>query len=386
MSEERPILERAGLAYFKSRASKLPPVVADDEVHVLNPDELAKLTSIQRWTVFRAAMIGAASGFVAALAEVLALPILGDDPDAATFAMKAEFYAIVLGVAGVATVLEIGFLYWDALRSVHDLSRAAGLTLFEDEEDERNEVAAALARAALELPNPATSMFNIDPLRESNKLVLVGVALFYKLKVGVTNFLMKALVRRAAGRVAVREALVWIAVPVTALWNAIVAFLVMREARIRAMGPSAARAFAEIVLGDRALSDGGRLAVIRAVGANIVRTQELHPNLVSFLNEVTRHLGEPPEAPLDDTQAFLDQLRNLPREEQDVALMILSIGAVLDGRVNRRERKLITRALLVCGRDPSGAPLERLRRMFARGEEIDPSIVNACAPTAQGAP
>jgi len=383
MSEERPILERFGLAYFKSRASKLPPVVAEDEVHVLNPSELRALTAIQRWTVFRAAMIGAASGFVAALAEVLALPILGPNPDEATVAMQVEFYVIVLGVAGVATVFEIGFLYWDALRSVHDLSRAAGLTLFEDEEDERNEVAAALARAALELPNPAKSMFNIDPLRESNKLVLVGVALFYKLKVGVTNFLMKALIRRAAGRAAVRTALVWVAVPVTALWNAVVAFLVMREARIRAMGPSAARAFAGIVLAGRPLSDGGRLAVMRAVGANIVRTQELHPNLISFLQEVQRQVGDPPEAPLDDTQAFLDQIRDLPAEEQDAALMILAVGAVLDGRVNRRERKLITRALAVCDRDDSGAPLERLRQMFARGEEIDPAIVQACAPPAE---
>jgi hypothetical protein len=386
MSEERPLLERFGLAYFERRASKLPPVVADDEIHVLNPRELRDLRSIHRWTVIRAALIGAASGFIAALAEVLALPLLGDNPQEATFAMQLEFYGWVFGVAGVATIFEIGFLYWDALRSVHDLARAAGLSLFDDDEDERNEVAAALARAALELPNPVTSIFDIDPLKESNKLVLVGVALFYKLKVGVTNFLMKAFIRRAAGRAAVRTALVWVAVPVTALWNAVVAYLVMREARIRAMGPSAARAFAGIVLDGRELSDDGRLAVMRAVGANIVRTQELHPNLITFLQEVQRQVGDPPEAPLDDTREFLAQLRRLPKEEQDVALMILSVGAVLDGKVNRRERKLIRRALAETGRDDSTGPLDDLRVMFARGHEIDPTVVEACAPTPQAIP
>ncbi len=380
MSEERPFLERFGLAYFERRASKLPPVVADDDIHFLNPRELRELRSIQRWTVTRAALIGAASGFIAALAEVLASPLLGPDPDHATFAMRAQFYSMAFGIAGVATVFEIGFLYWDALRSVHDLSRAAGLSLFEDEEDERDEVAAALARAALELPNPATSIFDIDPLRESNKLFLVGVAIFYKLKVGVTNFLLKALIRRAAGRAALRTALVWTAVPVTALWNAVVAFLVMREARIRAMGPSAANAFASIVLEDRELSDEGRLAVLRAVAANIVRTQELHPNLIWFLKEVHKQVGEPPEAPLDDTREFLAQLRRLSTEEQAVALMVLSVGAVLDGKVNRRERKLIRRALSETGRDDSTSPLDDLRAMFARGHEIDPSVVEACAP------
>lgn len=377
---ERPLLERFGLAYFERRSTALPAIVTTDEVHVLNPDELRELTWIQRWAVIRAALIGAASGFVAALAEILASPILGDDPAAATTAMEVEYYAVVFGVAGVATVFEIGLLYWDALRSVHNLARAAGLPLFDpDGDDEKNEVAAALARAALELPNPATEVFGINPLRESNKLVLIGVAFFYKLKVGVTNFLMKALIRRAAGRAAVRTVLVWVAVPVTAAWNAVVAFLVLREARIRAMGPSAAKAYAEVILGGRTLTPDGRLAAMRAVGANIVRTQKMHPNLVCFLKEVNRCTGEIPDAPLDDTKEFLDHLVSLSAAEQDVALMILSVGAVLDGRLNRRERRLVSRALEVTRRDPAPEPLYELRRAFAHGETIERAVVEACA-------
>ncbi len=379
---ERPLLERFGLAYFERRSRGMPAVVTDDEVYVLNPRELRELSWIQRWAVIRAALIGAASGFVAALAEVLASPILGPDPDAASLTLRIEYYVIVFGVAGVATVFEIGFLYWDALRSVHNLSRAAGLPLFDPHgDDEKNEVAAALARAALELPNPVTSVFGINPLRESNKLVLIGVALFYKLKIGVTNFLMKALIRRAAGRAAVRTMLVWVAVPVTAAWNAVVAFLVLREARLRAMGPSAARAFAEIILDQRELRPAGRLAAMRAVGANIVRTQQMHPNLVCFLNEVDRHTGDVPEAPLDNTQEFIDSLAGLTGEEQDVALMVLSVGAVLDGRVSRRERHLITRALMAARRDPGRQPLDDLRWAFAHGRPIERAVVEACAPS-----
>jgi hypothetical protein len=373
----RPLLERFGLAYFKRRAATLPPVEAMDEVHVLNPDELRELTSIQRWTVARAALVGALSGLASSLAEVLAAP-LEPPEDSATMAELGAYYGIVFGVTGVATVLEIGFLYWDALRSVHDLSRAAGLTLFEGgEDDQQAEVAAALARAALELPSPPKGIFNIDPLKESNRFVLVLAALVYKLKIGVTNFVLKALVRRALGRAAVRAWLVFMAVPVTAAWNGIVAFIIMREARIRAMGPSAAKAFAEAILGGERLSDEGRVAVLRAVGANIVRTQELHPNLVAFLLEVHRHVGEPGKEPLDETPRFLEQLARLPSTEQDIALRILSVGAVLDGRVNRRERKLVVSALTACGRDPSSAPLDRLRRAFASGEPIKSEVVNA---------
>ncbi len=91
-------------------------------------------------------------------------------------------------------------------------------------------------------------------------------------------------------------------------------------------------------------------------------------------------MGDPPEAPLDDTREFLAQLRGLTTEEQAAAIMILSVGAVLDGKVNRREKKLITRALAETGREDSTRPLEALRAMFARGHEIDAAVVEACAP------
>lgn len=304
--------------------------------------------------------------------------------DGATLSQLATYYGIIFGVTGVAAVLEIGFLYWDALRSVHDLSRAAGLRLFEgDDDDEQAEIAAALARAALELPSPPKGVFDIDPLKESNRIVLAFAALVYKLKIGVSNFVLKALVRRALGRAAVRAWLVFMAVPVTALWNGIVAFIIMREARLRAMGPSAAKAFAHIILAGEPLSEAGRLAVLRAVGANIVRTQELHPNLVAFLLEVHRHVGTPGEEPLDETPLFLQQLAALPPREQDVALRTLSVGAVLDGRINRRERNLVVAALTACGRDPSSVPLDRLRASFAAGEPIREDLVHATSGTAR---
>ena len=40
------------------------------------------------------------------------------------------------------------------------------------------------------------------------------------------------------------------AVPVTAVWNGVVSWLVMREARLRAMGPSAAVALVDAVFDD----------------------------------------------------------------------------------------------------------------------------------------
>ena len=60
--------------------------------------------------------------------------------------------------------------------------------------------------------------------------------------------------RRILGRVAVRSVLgalvPFVAVPVTATWNALLTWKLLREARIRAMGPSAVAELVDGVFSD----------------------------------------------------------------------------------------------------------------------------------------
>ena len=372
--EARPLLERVGVAYFRRLSAGMPAIEAVDEVHVLNAGELSELRGIQRGVIARAAIVGALSGLASALAELYAVARIGGDPDAYALAQVIEFWVIVGGVTGIATVFEIGFLYWDALRSVHRLARAAGLPLF-DEGGGRAEVAHALARAALELPNPPGRVFGVDPHREISKARLVAIALAYKLKIGVTSFLLKALLRRVLGRAAVRVWLVFVAVPVTAAWNGIVAWLVIRQARLRAMGPSAAAELASRLLRDAELSDTGKLAVLRAVAAAIVRTHDPHPNLIAFLAEVRAYAGEGNGEDVDDTRAFIEALPALPKPEQDVVLRVLCVGAILDGKLARDERRLIEEAYRAAGREPRTDAVDRLRRAFTRGRPIGDDVL-----------
>ncbi|MEZ4248654.1 MAG: hypothetical protein R3B99_10480 [Polyangiales bacterium] len=224
-------LERFALRYLERAYGRVPARV-DDAVHVLDTEERAQLRRIELGVVFRAALIGAFTAAIGAVVEIEATALLGDDPDAATFDQQLLFWAIVGPTVGVTAVLEIALLYWDGLRSVHRLAVAAGLPLF-GAQDEPRTTALALARAALELPNPRTA-HGIDAHREASKLWLASVGLLYKAKVGLTAFLAKALIRRAAGRSLLRAWLVWVAVPVTAFWDAVVAWRVIREAASRA--------------------------------------------------------------------------------------------------------------------------------------------------------
>ncbi|MDC0739898.1 LBF_2804 family protein [Polyangium mundeleinium] len=362
-----PLLERLGVLYFRRLSASLPRVAAADAVSVLNAEERRHLSVVVRGAVIRASLAGAVSAALAAGAEVLADRLFGAEH--ASFDVTARYWALVGGVTIVTAVAEILYLYWDSLRAVHQLSRAAGLDPFATEaSSDGAAVAAALARAALELPNPTERVFGVDPRREASKIKLAIASLLYKVKVSVTNFAVKVLVRRLAGRALVRTWLPFVAVPGTAAWNGLVCWIVLREAKIRVMGPSAARELVGAIFDQGiTLSAEGRLALVRAVASSIVRTEDLHPNLHAVLVEVLRRVDDPLPEDIDDSRVFLDVLARLPPAEQRMALQILLSAAIIDGRYTSAEKRLLHEAQAACGRTPDVRPAERLRRAFVAG-------------------
>jgi hypothetical protein len=371
-----PILVRWGVRYFRELSKKLGPVDAGDGVHFLNPDERAALKRIERGAIIRAAVAGAISTVVAAVTEVLAHPLLGPDDHHATFEQQLRFWSIVGGATVLASIIEILYLYWDGLRAVHALSRAAGLDLFPREDDDDAALAGAMARAALELPSPTGRFLGVDPFREASRFRLVFASVIYKLKISVTNFAVKALIRRMLGRAFVKAWLPFVAVPITAGWNAFICWLIMREARIRAMGPSAAFEMLTIAYGSvpsEILDEATRRTAVRAVASSIVRTEDMHPNLAAVLREVMERApkDEADGEDLDATSIFLARLTKLGATQQRFVLRVLSIASIIDGRLTRAEKGLLVDAHRTCGLPADLKPVERLRVAFLRGDPID---------------
>ena len=370
-----PFMARVGRRYFANRSSRVKALQSGDAVHVLNPEERKGLRRVERGAVFRSALAGALSGGSCAAAEVFADAHWPDAP--------VMYWSVLGGVTVVASVLEIGFIYWDTLRSVHELARVAGLELFGNDREKSDEALVdALARAALELPNPVDLGIGVNPHREAKKWQLIAASLAYKAKIGVTNFIVKLLIRRVLGRVLVRGALRYlpfVSLPVTAAWNGIVTFMVLREARIRAIGPSAAGELMELLFNQTpVLSAEGRLSAVRAVACAIVRTQDLHPNLVRLLTVVGERAGQAiGGAELDDVGQFLEGLKALGPAEQQLSLRILAVACVLDGRLSAREKQLWGEATAAAGKPANLAELESLRAAFVRGDGVSDSLLRA---------
>lgn len=240
---------------------------------------------------------------------------------------------------------------------------------------EHTAVAGALARAALELQNPKASPFGIDPLREASKVRLFLAMVIYKVKRGITNVLLKIVIRRVGTRAVARSVLPMIAVPVFAAWNAYTVWLVMREARIRALGGSAARelvdaAFTAFEARGAALGPAGKLATLRAVGTAIVRQQDLHPNVLVLLEELVRRVGEPEGEVIDDARRFLEGLPALPESERELSLRILEAAMLVDGRFTKRDQALYVAAHTAGGSPADVASMRARLRAFLGGESL----------------
>ncbi|MGC4087163.1 MAG: hypothetical protein QM756_04515 [Polyangiaceae bacterium] len=378
LGDELPLLERWGLSVLHGAPREPAVAGADDPIHVLNPDERRALRRIERDAVLRAAVAGALSGAASALAAVWAHRFLGPDGAPRSVGDAMKFWGTIGAATTIASIFEIGFLYWDALRSVHRMAGAAGLSLTsETVSREQREVALALARAALELPNPPHPDLQLDPRRESVRWLAALAALLYKAKVALTNVAMKGLLRAFIGRSITRVALEFVVVPVTAIWNAVVCWSVVREARLRAMGPSAALELVSLSLSDTAPTAAGREAALRAVASAIVRTQELHPNHLAVLRALESHFERDGVTELDDSRRFLQRLAELEPMDQRLALRLLVVAAILDGRLTRPEKRLLQQAFSACGRSVDLAAVERLRRALVAGQEFEFAEVRA---------
>lgn len=340
---------------------------AASPVSQLDAIERAGLRKIERGAVVRAGLVGAVSaGITAAVAFRVSHLEQAD---------VIAYWQWVGGVGAVTAALEVTYLYWDALRSVRQMAKVSGVRLYAGQTLDQG-VAISLARAALELPTPRENPLGVDPHREARRWRLFLIALLYKAKIGLSTFLLKVVIRRIFGRLLARAAFEFVAIPVTALWNVFVCHRVLREARIRAMGPSFAKELAAWILAPIREAGGPSPQDLRliawALGTSIVKNGFVHPNWVALMAHL--ELPEKTDGDFGDCPRFLAQLKTAPAPRQRAGLRALLAAAILDGRISRLERQWVEVAFAMTV--PRAAPLTEMSeacRAFCAGDGFDPT-------------
>jgi len=379
-SPTNPKLEKFGLGRFAAYEQKLGALDTTEIVHILDEGERERIRALSRKMILWAFAIGALSGLVSAIASAL---MTVPDQVATTFGEDLLAFIVNNAVTIGATAIEVAILYRIALRTVHLIAREAGIRLAPPsgdtpDSDERRAVALALARAALELPNPPQNPFGINPYKEISTFRMVLATLVFKLKISLTNIVLRFVVRRVGGRTVLKAYLPFTDIFATGAWDAAVAWRMVRQARIRALGPSACEMLvADILRDQKSVRRDVFVVMLRAVASCVVRNRDVHPNLLALMRSIVRRLGKAEVKDLDDTQAFLVALDGLAPHERYLVLEVLVLATFPDGHVSRAEVKLLTTILERYQGSIDVVTLKTVCRRFVRGDRLDRQMLQA---------
>ncbi len=257
-------------------------------------------------------------------------------------------YSWLIGVTVILTAIEFAVLFWVSIRTVFLIARITGHNLLEDDNTVlQSFIPHLLARAALEIPDPVEKVLGIDPFARVSKKKLLFIGILYKLKVTISNVLAKLFLRRVAGKSILRVSVAYISVIITGLWNALVLFKVVRDARLRLFGNLIAKNLVdEIITPEKLsrLSPKAREGCIRAVGNSVVIAQRYHPNMLILLFRLSNILNITEGEGLDSWESFLRTLREVSDEERYFLLDLLCVATAFDGKVSRLEKKVLHQA------------------------------------------
>lgn len=350
-------LENFGVFYLKRLQKETR---RESPVHLTDNELVAKVRWLTATGIFFSALAGIASAFVSVYTDTY----FSDSSPALHYGMLALNTLLATGV-------EFYILFVIALRTVHAIADLTNTNYTNEQFTEEGpfNIINILARAAMEIPDPPIKVLDIDPFKKISKSRLLIAGFIYKLKIFLSNVVMRVILQRMAGKSFMRYSIPWVSLPITGLWNAFILYKVSREARLRIFGNLLASDISKNMINDSLLtrlSPVARVGCLRAIANAVVLTQNYHPNMIILLMRFKDLLGIEEPDNFDDWQLFLETLDNVNEEERYTILDILTIAAAFDGKISRLERKHLKEAY----KEYSGIyfeRLEKLTRMLTRG-------------------
>lgn len=351
-------VERTGLAFLRRGCRR-----EDSGIRAWQDEDRARIRRVQAWGIGLCGLAGAMSATVIGASDLWLRESLvsGSEPSLFSPGSDLAYWARYGGIALLASLLEILAMYWVLLRSVAQIADTAGLSFSRG--DAEAVLLTGLSRAALDIPNPRRSLHGIDPYARASRWKMLAYTALYRIKVGATSFLVRVLARRVLARSGLRVLLPFVAVPVFAGWNALIAWWVIREARVRAAGPLAVREAVAALERAQLDNDGKRLA-LDAVAELVVAAEDAHPNYDLLLARLGEALNI--EARIPEWNDVRARLARADAETQHAVLALMATTAALRGRSRRVQRRVLESACAACAL-PLGDALDKARRRIAEG-------------------
>ena len=262
-----------------------------------------------------------------------------------------------------------------ALRGIARITRHSGLRFSGG--DERELLSHSLARAGLEFPNPQVKIYGIDPYAHVWNWKLTALNIAYKLKVGVSSFILRVFLRRVAARMAIRGMVPLLAGPLYAVWNAYIIWRIMKEARVRTLGRLVVDNMIEAHFQSwEKCDETEKNVILHATGEMLTHGRDAHPNQIYLLTRLRKELNHDAHISLDWGTMGQD-LPELKPASQSLVLDMLTLSCLIGTRIHREQIALLESACQDCGTVLHEDRLRDLRKALIKGHEVTRSDVSS---------
>jgi len=240
-------------------------------------------------------------------------------------------------------MIEMAILYWLGMRAIYTL---ASLTGHEEESSLPNEydVKKMMIRSILDIEEPVFRYLGIDPQKYvSKKWIFVRMAL-YKVKKLLTRIVLKFFIKKVATRYSFRVGLVWLSIPISAIWDALSIHRTIKDAKIKLFGSQLSKYIAENILSDKILepySSTIKEGCIRAISNMMVLSHNNHPNNIILLLRVNKDMTITEEKDYDNLDIFLTYLKEASPKERHLLRSLAGVSAIFDSKLNRKKKEVL---------------------------------------------
>lgn len=337
-----------------------------------SPDPLA-IKRIKRWTMVWAAVAGIISGSLIGGGEWWMKAIAVDGWSEMSLGEQMPYWIAYYAAAGVITAIEIGFLYWNSLRGVTHITRLAGLEYSRHDAlvPSMQLTVHGIARIALEYPSAGNTIYGINPHAYLHGWKLTLKALLYRLKISLSSFMLRVVMRRLLGRLALRGFIPLLMGPLYAIWNAWIAARVLDQAHRVAYGPARIDALMQEL---DPLPVSQRQLIVQGVGELMMRNRHPHPNLVLLLSQLLASLPEKPQSVDIDWPKTLGQYAQLDTQERFAILKSLTQATIISGAYRGARQDFLREVFARCQTPLHERSIIAQQQRWLSGEEISVSL------------
>lgn len=336
--KKRPLHHQLAYKYFLSLQVEKP--FPEDEYHILNANELAKMKRVKQKALLHAGLYGA----IAVLTYYLPLYLFPDFfagflQKFQLFGFDLEFNFLTFGFNILLVLLEVFFLTRINIWAVAEVANASGFPDRRDAEFEQH--VEQLFTVGLDSPNKQTLQFGIDPYEGTPRFYILLFTVWNLIKATLTNFVVKMITVKILARSGLRQYADLMGVPVFFLWNAFATWRIIEAAKIYIMAPGLIEELG-MEVNELHEDENFRQNIFDAMQYIVTVKRSFHHNHFLLVKELVEvfHLADFKDQETDRT-AFLQKIKASAPEIKKAYSKLIIMGIIIDGSISRREKKAL---------------------------------------------